>query len=111
MKRIACALFAAAMLVVAGCTRPYTQTESQGRALYAAQCSPCHEAASTARLTVVPPKLRGLFKRATLPDGATPVTDAAVRDVILNGRGTMPPFAGRFSDEQLAALLAYLHRK
>jgi mono/diheme cytochrome c family protein len=28
---------------------------------------------------------------------------------VLAGKGTMPAFAGRFTDEQMAALLAYLH--
>jgi mono/diheme cytochrome c family protein len=32
-----------------------------------------------------------------------------VRRVVLMGKGLMPSFAGRFSDDQMAALLAYLH--
>jgi Cytochrome C oxidase, cbb3-type, subunit III len=46
-----------------------------------------------------------------LPDGATPATDAAVRQVIIFGKRTMPPFNGRLSDIQVAELIAYLHRK
>jgi mono/diheme cytochrome c family protein len=28
---------------------------------------------------------------------------------VLVGKGTMPAFAGRFTDQQMVALLAYLH--
>jgi mono/diheme cytochrome c family protein len=56
----------------------------------------------------VPPDLHGLFDRKALPSGI-PATDDAVRHNVLAGRGMMPGFAGRFDDEQMAALLAYLH--
>ena len=59
-------------------------------------------------LKKVPPDLHGLFDRKTLPSGI-PATDAAVRQNVLVGRGLMPGFAGRFDDEQMVALLAYLH--
>ena len=36
-------------------------------------------------------------------------TDAEVQRVVLAGKGLMPSFAGRFTDEQIRALLAYLH--
>lgn len=42
------------------------------------------------------------------PNGA-PATDAAVRQNVLAGKGMMPAFASRFNEEQMAALLAYLH--
>jgi mono/diheme cytochrome c family protein len=32
-----------------------------------------------------------------------------VRQNVLAGKGMMPAFAGRFSQEQMSALLAYLH--
>lgn len=111
MKRIAQALPLIALLLAAGCKQKPTPAEAEGHRIYAMQCSPCHEAASTAGLAVAPPKLQGLFKHATLPDGVTPANDVAVQSIILDGRRTMPPFAGRFSDAQMAALLAYLHRK
>jgi mono/diheme cytochrome c family protein len=55
-----------------------------------------------------PPNLHGVFNSPNLPSG-TPATDANVERVVLSGRGVMPSFAGRFTNEQLAALLAYLH--
>jgi mono/diheme cytochrome c family protein len=32
-----------------------------------------------------------------------------VRQNVLAGKGMMPGFTGRFTEEQMAALLAYLH--
>lgn len=56
----------------------------------------------------MPPNLHGVFKASTLPSGAA-ANDAEVKRVILAGKGLMPAFTGRFTDEQMAALLAYLH--
>lgn len=52
--------------------------------------------------------LHGVFARKTMPSG-TPATDAAVRQNVLAKKGMMPGFAGRFSDEEMTALIAYLH--
>jgi mono/diheme cytochrome c family protein len=56
----------------------------------------------------VPPDLRGVFDRRALPSGAA-ATNAEVSRVVLAGKGMMPSFAGRFTDEQMDALLDYLH--
>jgi mono/diheme cytochrome c family protein len=71
------------------------------------RCAHCHEDNDLA-LKKVPPELHDVFEHKTLPSGA-PATDAAIRLNVLTGRGLMPSFAGRFDDEQMAALLAYLH--
>ena len=60
------------------------------------------------QLKKVPPDLHAVFKSGTLPSGG-PATDAAVRRVVLAGKGMMPAFNGRFDDAQMSALLAYLH--
>jgi len=52
--------------------------------------------------------LHDVFTRTTIPSGA-PATDREVRRVVLSGKGMMPSFAGRFTDEQMAALIAYVH--
>jgi len=52
--------------------------------------------------------LEGLFQRKKLPSGV-PATDAQVRRTIMHGRGTMPAFDRRISDEDLKDLLSYLH--
>jgi mono/diheme cytochrome c family protein len=95
--------------VLAGCRSvpALTKQQLEGKHLYAGRCAHCHEENDLA-LKKVPPDLRGVFKNAKLPSGA-PATDEEVRRLVLTGKGMMPSFAGRFSDEQMAALLAYLH--
>ena len=84
-----------------------TPKEADGKHLYQVRCAHCHEDNDLA-LKKIPPDLHSIFDRKTLPSGA-PATDAAVRQNVLVGKGMMPGFAGRFTDEQMAALLAYLH--
>ncbi len=94
---------------LAGChsRNPLTPQQAEGKHLYDVRCAHCHEDNDLA-LKKVPPNLHGLFEHKTLPSGI-PATDAAVAANVLNGRGMMPGFAGRFTNEQMAALLAYLH--
>jgi len=80
-----------------------------GKSIYENNCAPCHEATDL-HLVKQPPNLDGLFRRSTLPSGG-PVTDQAVRDVILHGRGIMPPFEKTLSKDDLDALMEYLHSK
>jgi len=84
-----------------------TKQEAEGKRLYLGRCAHCHEENDLA-LKKIPPDLHGTFKEANLPSGA-PANDAEVRRVVLTGKGMMPAFLGRFTDEQMAALLAYLH--
>jgi mono/diheme cytochrome c family protein len=83
-----------------------TPQEAEGKHLYAVRCAHCHEDNDLA-LKKVPPDLHGIFRRSTLPSGA-PATDAEVQRVVLAGKGLMPSFAGRFTEEQMNALIAYL---
>jgi mono/diheme cytochrome c family protein len=94
---------------LAGCrsTPTLTPQEADGKHLYQVRCAHCHEDNDLA-LKKVPPDLHSVFARKTLPSGA-PATDEAVRQNVLKGKGMMPAFAGRFTDDQMAALLAYLH--
>lgn len=94
---------------VAGChsTHALTSQQAEGKHLYDVRCAHCHEDNDLA-LKKVPPDLHGLFDQQKLPSGI-PATDAAVRQNVLYGRGMMPGFNGRFTDEQMASLLAYLH--
>jgi mono/diheme cytochrome c family protein len=94
---------------LAGCRSapPLTLQEAAGKRLYQVRCAHCHEENDLA-LKKAPPELRGVFDRKTLSNGA-PVTDAAVRQSVLAGKGRMPGFSGRFTEEQMAALVAYLH--
>jgi mono/diheme cytochrome c family protein len=96
-------------IVLAGCHAAplLTPQEQEGKQLYQVRCAHCHEDNDLA-LKKVPPDLHHLFERPNLPSGL-PATDAEVRHNVLAGRGSMPSFAGRFTDAQMAALLAYLH--
>jgi mono/diheme cytochrome c family protein len=98
-----------ALAAAVGChsTPPLTPQQIEGKHLYEVRCAHCHEE-NDLNLQKAPPDLRGLFGRPTLPSGA-PATDLAVRQTVLSGKGMMPAFAGRFTDEQMTALLAYLH--
>jgi cytochrome c2 len=84
-----------------------TPQQAEGKHLYDIRCAHCHEFNDLA-LKKVPPNLHGVFSRNKLPSGA-PATDAEVGRVVLAGKGMMPSFAGRFTKEQMDALLAYLH--
>ncbi|MGA3263979.1 MAG: cytochrome c [Terracidiphilus sp.] len=107
---VVCAGMAAILGIgLAGCRSApsLTPQEAEGKHLYQVRCAHCHEENDLA-LQKVPPDLHGIFDRKTLPSGA-PATDAAVRQNVLAGKGMMPAFAGRFTGNQIAALLAYLH--
>jgi mono/diheme cytochrome c family protein len=101
--------FIGVFFALAGCrsTSELTPQQAEGKHLYEVRCAHCHRDNDLA-LKKVPPDLHGLFNKKTLPSGI-PATDAAVEHNVLAGRGMMPGFAGRFNDEQMAALLAYLH--
>jgi mono/diheme cytochrome c family protein len=105
----AAAVWFALAATVNGCrsTPQLTPRQAEGKHLYDARCAHCHEENDLA-LKKVPPNLHDLFGRAALPSGA-PTTDAEVTRVVLAGKGMMPAFAGRFTIEQMAALLDYLH--
>lgn len=78
----------------------------EGHEVFEHNCARCHRATSTRSFHG--PGLQGLFKLKYLPSGM-PANDARVTDVVMNGHGTMKGFAGKLSDEQLKALMAYLH--
>jgi mono/diheme cytochrome c family protein len=94
--------------LLSGCqsTPALTAQQAEGKHLYAVRCAHCHEENDLA-LKKIPPDLHGVFRRSTFPSGA-PATDAEMRRVVLAGNGPMPSFAGRFTDGQMSALIAYL---
>jgi mono/diheme cytochrome c family protein len=105
-----CAWVAGGLRIGLAACRPastLTPQEAEGKRLYQARCAHCHEDNDLA-LKKIPPDLHGVFARKALPSGA-PATDEAVRRNVLTGKAMMPAFAGRFTGEQMAALLAYLH--
>ena len=98
---------ACAQIILTGCHHVLTPQQAEGEHLYDTRCAHCHED-NDLGLKKVPPNLHGVFNRDELPSGA-PATDAEVEKVVLAGRGLMPSFAGRFGNEQIAALIAYIH--
>jgi mono/diheme cytochrome c family protein len=100
---------AALASMLAGChgQAELTPRQAEGQHLYAVRCAHCHEENDLA-LKPPPPDIHGATGRAKLPSGA-PATDAEMRRLVLTGKGNMPSFSGRFTEEQMAALLAYLH--
>jgi mono/diheme cytochrome c family protein len=102
------AIAAGFVLALAGChpVPSLTPQEAEGKHLYAVRCAHCHEDNDLA-LKKTPPDLHDVFARTTLPSGA-PATDQEVKRVVLSGKGMMPSFSGRFTEEQMTALLAYL---
>jgi len=94
-------------LAACGSVPTLAPQETEGRRLYQARCAHCHEDNDLA-LKKIPPNLHGVFACKALPGGA-PATDEAMLKNVLMGKGTMPAFAGRFTGEQMAALLTYLH--
>ena len=103
------AVGSASIFLLLGChsQAELTAQQTAGKHLYQVRCAHCHEENDLA-LKKAPPDLHGIFNHPALPSGI-PATDAAVRLNVLNGRGMMPGFAGRFDDEQMGDLIAYLH--
>lgn len=102
-------LLLTAVTLIAGCRSKsaLTPQQTEGRRLYNTRCAHCHED-NDLGLKKVPPNLHGMFSHSTLPSGLA-ATDQVVAREVREGRGLMPSFAGRFTDEQMAALLTYLH--
>jgi mono/diheme cytochrome c family protein len=94
---------------LAGCRSvpALTPQQTEGKHIYDVRCAHCHED-NDLNLKPSPPRLHAVFMRTMLSNGI-PATDSNVRQVVLAGKGVMPGFVGRFTDEQMAALLAYLH--
>jgi len=94
---------------LAGChSQPaLTKQQAEGKHVYEEGCAHCHEDNDLA-LKKVPPNLHNLFRHERLPDGE-PATDAEVEHVVMTGKGMMPSFAYQMTQDQLSALIAYLH--
>lgn len=113
MTRWGLGAFAAGLLGLvcglAGChsADSLTPQQADGKHLYEVRCAHCHRD-NDLMLKKVPPDLHHVFASGELPSGA-PATDKNVEMVVLNGKGMMPPFNGRFDQAQMNALLAYLH--
>ncbi len=73
---------------------------SDGGEVFQRQCVMCHS--SEPNTKIVGPSLYHVMK------GPHPVTTRAVQEITANGKGTMPSFRDKLTEQQLADLLAYL---
>jgi hypothetical protein len=82
------------------------QSIGQGRTLFIARCSACHDPLSTR--TIVGPGLKGLLKNPTLPKSGHPATAESIRFQLRQPLQGMPSFA-YLSEEEMEELIAYLN--
>ena len=102
-------ILAAFIVVVAvGCQSApqLTPQQLEGKKLYQSRCEHCHEENDLA-LKPPPPSLHHIGEQGILPNGGA-ATDAAITKIVNFGKNKMPGFNGRFTDEQMADLIAYL---
>jgi mono/diheme cytochrome c family protein len=83
-----------------------TAEQAAGRQVFDKTCSTCHQAYSSSGSKG--PGLKGLFKKQALPSGL-PANDRFVEGTIMGGRGMMPPLGNVLSQNDLKALMDYLH--
>lgn len=102
----------AAQVAVAADTKPASERQARGHAVFQYWCEPCHGRApylpATAALTV---KYKGSKIAGALEDRKD-LTAAVVKTFVRQGAFSMPPFRKtEVSDADLDALAAYLARR
>jgi mono/diheme cytochrome c family protein len=81
--------------------------QAAGRRIYDAQCDRCHEPYS--KRGKKGPSLKGVFQNKYLSLSGLPANDERVSDIVRMGRNEMPGYAQTLSQQDIQALLAYLH--
>ena len=104
MKGFNFASLAMGMLLVNGMSLKAADA-AKGKEVFE-QCSVCHNADSDEKK--MGPGLKGLFKKATLADGKTKVTEKSVQTKIDQGGNGMPGYEEMLSKDEKANLVAYL---
>jgi mono/diheme cytochrome c family protein len=82
------------------------EQQLQGHGVFETRCGSCHYDRRDGALHG--PSLLGVFKQPSLPSGA-PANDERVTATILHGRGMMPAIGNTMDQQDMDALLAYLH--
>jgi mono/diheme cytochrome c family protein len=110
-------MLALAVMLMAGCEQDRSKMsdaelglnaqQAQGRRVYNLHCLICHPAYSTTGNKG--PGLKGLYSKEYLPSGLT-ATDEHVEQSIVRGRNMMPRFGDQLEQQQIADLIAYLHK-
>jgi mono/diheme cytochrome c family protein len=83
-----------------------TPQQARGHAVFGTYCAQCHYDRKDDALHG--PPLLGVFKKPSLPSGA-PANEERVQATILHGRGLMPAMGNSMDEQDLDALMAYLH--
>jgi len=84
-----------------------TPRQAEGRHLYDQYCDRCH-APYSSRGRQGPP-MKGIFKKPYMSISGLPANDERVEDIIRIGRNKMQGFGNVLTEEQIQALLAYMH--
>jgi len=97
----ALALLVAGLLMVAG----GASADQSGADTFNSTCAGCHGEDGSGSTAI--------GKASAIPDLRSAAVqnqpDAHLADVIANGTGTMPPFKGSLTDDQIHALVLYVH--
>lgn len=101
-------LLVCGVLSLAAChSAPSLTPEQQaGKHLYEVRCAHCHEG-NDLNLKPAPPSLHHIGEQGILPNGGA-ASDAAIARTVNLGKGKMPAFDGRFTEEQMNELIAYM---
>jgi len=81
--------------------------QAAGREIYDKHCDRCHEPYSTRGKKG--PGLKGVFKQPYLSISGLPANDDRVTDIVRLGRKEMPGYSQTLSQQDVEALLAYMH--
>ncbi len=81
--------------------------QAAGRKIYDSHCDRCHLPYSTRGKKG--PGLKGVFKQPYLSLSGLPANDERVQDIIRLGRKEMPGYSQTLSQQDIEALLAYMH--
>ena len=81
--------------------------QATGRRVYDKYCDQCHEPYSTRGKKG--PGFKGIFKKPYLSVSGLPANDDRVGEIIHFGRSKMPAYGQTLDQQQIQALLAYMH--
>ncbi len=88
------------------CMAETEPAHTPGESLYRSHCSLCHGVDGHAKTT-----LGQQLKAADLhSEQVQENSNALLKQVILHGKGTMPPFEGQLTDAQIEQLLKYVRQ-
>ncbi|MFL5335997.1 MAG: c-type cytochrome [Geminicoccaceae bacterium] len=102
VKATLAALAAALLVVGCGCLGHRASEWRAGRQIYTLHCSSCHQPNGRGYDDVYPPLAGNPIVRLSDPE--------PVIDVVVRGRGSMPPFGEELTPTQIADVVTYIRR-